>query len=138
MGPATLFALAGREHGADLRREARAARRDVPATSSERRERAAVTIRWAGATDIPALEELAALDGTRLPLATTLVAERDGRILAALPMVAGARPIADPFSRTGELVDLLRLRAEQLRHHTRPRPTRRLAAFLRPVARPRP
>jgi hypothetical protein len=72
-----------------------------------------VTIRWAGAADRPALEALAALDGASLPTAPMLVAERDGVPVAALA-ADGSDPIADPFSPTAELVDLLEVRARQL------------------------
>jgi hypothetical protein len=44
---------------------------------------------------------------------SALVAEVDGRLRAALPL-DGSTPIADPFFRGAELVDLLRLRAAQL------------------------
>ena len=40
-----------------------------------------------------------------------LVAEIDGKILAAVP-VGGGRAIADPFAATADLVDLLQARVE--------------------------
>jgi len=42
-----------------------------------------------------------------------LVAEVDGRLRAALPL-DGSGPIADPFHRGNDLVELLRVRAAQL------------------------
>ncbi|HET6505699.1 MAG TPA: hypothetical protein VFG42_02810 [Baekduia sp.] len=72
----------------------------------------ALVIRPAYPDDHAPLERLARLDSQR-PLAgrgPVLVAERDGRILAALS-VADGRAIADPFAPTADLVALLRLRA---------------------------
>lgn len=72
-----------------------------------------VTLRFAGAADRLGLSELAELDSAEPPLGVTLVAEVDGRLRAALPL-DGSKPIADPFHRGAELIDLLRLRAIQL------------------------
>lgn len=72
----------------------------------------ALIIRPAYPDDHAALERVARLDSRR-PLSRrgpALVAERDGRILAALS-VADGRAIADPFAPTADLVALLRLRA---------------------------
>jgi hypothetical protein len=71
-------------------------------------------VRLAEPADEPALRRLAALDSARAPRGTVLVGELGGDIQAALP-VNGGRPIANPFVRTAELVNLLELRAEQLR-----------------------
>ncbi len=86
---------------------------DTPRLAHER-----VTVRHARAEDAPALDRLAALDSARAPVGAALVAESGDRILAALPL-DGGHAIADPFSPTGELVDLLQLRADQLRAATR-------------------
>jgi hypothetical protein len=80
-----------------------------------------ITIRWAGPADHGALTALAALESRPLPRAPLLVAERDGAVLAALPVGVGAPALADPFTRSAELVALLELRAEQLRRAERPR-----------------
>jgi hypothetical protein len=91
----------------------------------------AVAIRLARPADAPALARLAALDDqpeqaerlARLagePWAGgVLVAEAGGSVAAALAVADGV-VVADPFRRTALLVDLLRLRAEQLtgRHGT--------------------
>lgn len=75
----------------------------------------AVVIRPAYPDDAAPLERLARLDSQR-PLAAVaaagpvLVAERDGRIVAALAS-RGGRTIADPFTPTADLVALLRLHA---------------------------
>lgn len=73
----------------------------------------ALVIRPAYPDDAAALERLARLDSQRPFVGRTgpaLVAERDGRILAALS-VADGRAIADPFAPTADLVALLRLHA---------------------------
>lgn len=71
----------------------------------------ALVIRPAYPDDATPLERLARLDSQRpLGRGAALVAERDGRILAALS-VADGRAIADPFAPTADLVALLRLRA---------------------------
>jgi hypothetical protein len=73
-----------------------------------------VTLRPASAADAGALIVLAELDSAEAPSGSVLVAEVDGRVRAALPL-NGARAIADPFHRSTELVELLRMRAAQLR-----------------------
>jgi hypothetical protein len=70
----------------------------------------ALVIRPAYPDDHASLARLAALDSARPLSGATLVAERDGRILAALS-VADGRAIADPFAPTADLIALLRLRA---------------------------
>jgi len=74
-----------------------------------------VTLRRAVIGDRERLRALAELDSTEAPTGGVLVAEVDGRLRAALPL-DGGRPLADPFHRGAELVDLLRLRARQLAH----------------------
>jgi hypothetical protein len=71
----------------------------------------ALVIRPAYPDDHAPLERLARLDSQRpLRRGPALIAERDGRILAALATADG-RAIADPFAPTADLVALLRLRA---------------------------
>lgn len=72
-----------------------------------------VTLRYASSADRERLRRLAELDSTVPPAAPTLVAEVDGRLRAALPL-DGSRPIADPFHRGSELIELLHLRAAHL------------------------
>jgi hypothetical protein len=100
--------LFGRERGRDLRREANRTRVEQAATPATR-----VTLRYAAAADAQRLRILAELDSADPPAGPALVAEIDGRIRAALPLDGGA-PIADPFHRSAELVDLLRLRATHI------------------------
>ena len=72
-----------------------------------------LTVRTAVASDLSELARLAALDSASPPRGPALVAEADSRMLAALPLGSG-RPIADPFERTAELVQLLELRRSQI------------------------
>jgi hypothetical protein len=74
----------------------------------------ALKIRQADLVDEAAIARLAQLDSADAPHGELLVAESGNEVVAALP-VDGGRPIADPFRNTAE-VDLLRLRARQLRH----------------------
>ncbi|HEY6760206.1 MAG TPA: hypothetical protein VI318_11985 [Baekduia sp.] len=71
---------------------------------------AAVSIRPAYPDDAAVLERLARLDSRRPLTGPVLVAERDGRIVAALATADGAT-IADPFAPTADLVSLLRVHA---------------------------
>ena len=84
-----------------------------------RRERAgdalnAITIRPAAGKDAAAIAILALLDGQRLLAGSRLVAEADGRILAAAEIASG-RTVADPFEPTAAVAQLVALRAQQLR-----------------------
>jgi hypothetical protein len=72
-----------------------------------------VTLRLAEATDTRRLRILAQLDSAPAPRGPMLIAEVDGRLRAALPL-DGGEPIADPFRRSADLVELLRTRAAQL------------------------
>lgn len=74
-----------------------------------------VTLREAVAADRERLRALAQLDSGEMPSGGALVAEVDGRLRAALPL-DGGQPLADPFHRGLELIDLLQLRARQLAH----------------------
>ncbi len=96
-----------------------------------------VTVRLAGRSDTGQLFSLAALDSARSPQGDTVVAESEGKIVAALPL-AGGPAIADPFHRTAALVQMLELRAQQLRAGApiAPSATQRLRAmFGHPVLR---
>jgi len=73
-----------------------------------------VTVRLARPSDARQLALLAALDSAAAPEGDLVVAESDGRIVAAMPL-AGGMAIADPFVRTAALVELIGLRARQLR-----------------------
>ena len=73
-----------------------------------------VVIRPAHDTDIAALHDLAELDSAAPLTGPVLVAVVDGRPWAALSLGDG-RVIADPFIPTAGAVELLRLRATQMR-----------------------
>jgi hypothetical protein len=88
-----------------------------------------LSIRPATDSDQPALTKLAALDSQKAPTGDALLAFEGDLLVAALP-IDGGRPLADPFRRTVEIVELLQLHAGQSRQ---PRLTRR----LRPTWRPR-
>jgi len=90
-------------------RKAKAQAVPSPDTLSRR-----LTVRLAEPADETVLRRLAALDSSRLPAGPLLVGEMGGGIQAAVPL-SGGRAIANPFVRTAELVNLLELRAQQLR-----------------------
>jgi hypothetical protein len=69
-----------------------------------------VTLRLAGEDDEAAVARLAQLDSRPVPAPPLLVAERGGRIDAAVSL-SGGDAVADPFRRTAELVELLRCHA---------------------------
>jgi hypothetical protein len=72
-----------------------------------------VTLRLADDGDAHRLRILAQLDSAPVPSGPMLIAEVDGRLRAALPL-DGGEPIADPFRRSADLIELLRARAAQL------------------------
>ena len=73
----------------------------------------AVTIRRAGADDEATLRRLAGLDSTRVPDGPILMAELDGRAVAAISILSG-ESFADPFTPTLEMRRLLELWGSQL------------------------
>lgn len=76
---------------------------------------AALTVRLATTADAPALERLAELDQKAQPAAPVLIGSLMARPVAALSLADGG-VVADPFTPTCELIELLRLRARQIRH----------------------
>ena len=91
-----------------------------------------ISIRAATHGDGPALARLAALDSAPVPFGPVLLAEVDGRPQAALS-INEDRVIGDPFTRTAELVELLRVHARGIaaraeRHEPRGFARLRLAA----------
>jgi hypothetical protein len=85
-----------------------------------RRRAAAPAIRWQGLTlrlatsaDQSALARLAELEQTARPADPVLLGEVMQRPVAALSLRDG-RVIADPFTPTAELIELMRLRARQI------------------------
>jgi hypothetical protein len=88
-----------------------------------------VTIRLRTPADEGAIRRLAQLDSARVPEGPSLIALRGETLRAGISLATGDT-VADPFHRTGELVELLRMRAAQLG-----RPRRRLGARLLALAR---
>ena len=119
MQPGLTAILAADAAGGDARRrDTRPARRapappaSVPAGPSTRW--ASLTVRLATSADRAALERLAALDGAEeAPAGPVLIGSMMARPVAALSLANG-RVVADPFTPTCELVELLRLRARQI------------------------
>lgn len=75
---------------------------------------AEIAIRVAQAHDDEALRDLEELDGHALTAGAHLVAEMGGVPVAAIA-VDDESVVADPFAPTASVVDLLRVRARQLR-----------------------
>ena len=69
-----------------------------------------VLIRAARGSDGADLERIAEMDSTHVPAGSLLVAEADGRLVAAIASSTG-EAIADPFLPTADVVALLELRA---------------------------
>ena len=69
-----------------------------------------MVLRAAQPTDELALRRLAALDSVRPLRGQALIAEVDGRTVAALDIDDG-RVVADPFEHTANVVELLKVRA---------------------------
>ncbi len=88
--------------------------RRVPPPHLHRNEATALLIRPASPADEPAIARLSALDEHELPRGERLIGERGGRIVAALDVRSGDA-VADPFVPTSGLVELLGLRAAQVR-----------------------
>ena len=120
-----------------------AARRETPRIPFPGRRRrsgpaqpdAEVTIRFARAQDAGAVARLEAMEDRSLTDGPRLVAHLDGAPVAALA-IADDGVVADPFEPTVAAVELLRLRARQLRL-TAPAPARpaRLTLLERLAAR---
>ena len=96
-----------------------------------------ITIRAAYADDELALRRLAAVDSAdAVPPAPLLLAELDGELRAALSLADGS-VIADPFVRTAEVLELLRVRARAEVATRRRRARRRRFLRFRAPTRPR-
>src|SRR3954452_656507 len=102
------FALLGRlvHHCSHTASAPPVERPDMPATTVS----PSVLIRAARGSDGAELERLAAIDSAEVPAGSLLVAEADGRLVAALASSTG-ESIADPFLPTADVVALLKLRA---------------------------
>jgi hypothetical protein len=88
-----------------------------------------LTIRLSTDADRPRIERLAELDSRRPPHGDVLLAEIDGRLIAAVGMDGSA--VADPFQRSAAVVRLLR---DQLDGKPRRRRRRRRFGRLLPAS----
>jgi hypothetical protein len=71
-----------------------------------------ITIRRSTTGDAAAVARIAGLDSGRAPEGEALLAFEGGELRAVMPL-DGGRPLADPFHRTAELVELLRHTVER-------------------------
>ena len=99
---------------AELFRQIENDRHRIARDRAQRKAADAVVIRSSSDADSRRLQRLAILDSAPAPQGPMLVAERDGVLVAAVPMDDG-RAMADPFEPTLGLVGLLELRRAQLR-----------------------
>jgi hypothetical protein len=72
-----------------------------------------ITIRRSTPCDTAAVARIAALDSGHVPDGDAMLAFVGGELRAVLALDAGGRPLADPFHRTAELVELLRYTVER-------------------------
>jgi hypothetical protein len=131
-----LTKLVAETHVDDLRRAADPSRlargaKDLSLRSVENLE-VPITIRSARPADASALANLAQRDSAEVPSVPVLIAEANGELRAAMSLYDGAA-IADPFSHTVWILQLLNTRAAQLRGQ---RPVHR-RHFLRTLTRRR-
>jgi hypothetical protein len=80
------------------------------------RDASSIAIHLFGDADLAAVRSVAERDSRPVPEGALLVAEVDGEVAAALSLATG-EVVADPFRPTSAVVDMLRLRARQLRPH---------------------
>lgn len=102
-----------RERSARLRR---ALGRDEPRAFGLEPART-ILIRYSNADDEAALARLAALDSRRLPKGSFLLGEIDGELVAAAPLDVDEELLKDPFRRTANIRELLRLQSSHVRRH---------------------
>jgi len=74
----------------------------------------AINISFSTDADLERVRELAELDGKAAPEGEALLAEVDGRLVAAVGVRDGIS-VSDPFVLTSQVLELLQLRAEQER-----------------------
>ena len=99
---------------AELFRQMELDRRRVANRPSVQAAYDALVIRRSYPEDKGSLHRLALLDSAPEPHGPMLVAEREGVLVAAVPL-SGGRSIADPFVPTKDILGLLELRRKQLR-----------------------
>jgi hypothetical protein len=72
-----------------------------------------ITIRRSTEDDRAAIVRLAQLDDREVPSGDSLLAYVDGELRAAVSLRKSGGSVADPFHLTGDVVELLQLRATQ-------------------------
>jgi len=92
----------------------------------------AVLVRRETVSDAARVRMLARLDDRKLPHGPFIVAEFGGETVAAMSLSSGD-VVADPFRRTKDAVDMLRLRAAQLEERSRQAEARERHAALAPL-----
>ena len=92
-----------------------------------------VLVRRSTPGDEKRIRVLSLLDDRRMPKGPYLVAEIGGEPVAAISLPT-REVVANPFRRTGDAVDMLRLRAEQLAANAARFEARRSRAALKPAA----
>lgn len=92
----------------------------------------AVLVRHAAPRDEARIQVLARLDDRRMPGGPFVIAELGGEIVAAMSLKTRA-VVADPFRRTADAVELLRMRASQLAERELRASKLRPDAALRPA-----
>lgn len=102
------------ERRAELARRTGARRRRTRAEAEGLNAAAHLAIRMAVPDDAAAIERLAQLDSRGAPPLPLILAEVDGRVVAALSL-DGRVALADPFRPTATVLELLRMRVAQLR-----------------------
>ena len=91
-----------------------------------------LTIKFATDADRPRLERLAELDSRPVPRGEVVLAEVNGRLVAAVGVDGSA--IADPFERSAHVVALLRRQVDgRPARRTRGRMLARLLAYRAPA-----
>jgi len=78
-----------------------------------------LVVRFPGPGDRDALSELGRRVGGPVPTGSVLVAEQDGRVVAAAPLDGGP-PVSESTAEAESAVAVLRFRIHQLRHGVHP------------------
>lgn len=96
-----------------------------------------LTLKLATTADEGDLRRLAALDTSPAPATPALVASENGKSIAALSLVDGTE-VADPFAASHAALEILRVRAAQIRGEQLPsaRRLRRLLGVMQPPPSP--
>jgi hypothetical protein len=102
------------------RREERTSSDHGRQAGEEEQAPAPITIRPAQPEDLPAVTRIAQRDSATVPVGELLLALEGAELRAAIS-IERAEVVADPFHPTAEVVELLSLRAAELRNGLAPR-----------------